>query len=212
MNHVSVPSPTQTYLTFLFSILFLIGMVACSGDESSPPPSSTAAAQAGTPGAEEAVGERLFLETRLAQAFKVFVDNGGNINDPNIGEPVVDTLATLGASIDPDPFKGLSRNCRACHLVDDVVDAPGGGMRAYADFARRSPLPARADGKTVAVRNSPPLVNAALDRPGGVLFHFDAEFNSMEELVADTFTNRNLGWLPGERAQAVAHRSGGLVR
>lgn len=205
MNHVSVPSPTQTYLTFLFSILFLIGMVACSGDESSPPPSSTAAAQAGTPGAEEAVGERLFLETRLAQAFKVFVDNGGNINDPNIGEPVVDTLATLGAPIDPGPFKGLSMNCRACHLVDDVVDAPGGGMRAYADFARRSPLPARADGKTVAVRNSPPLVNAALDRPGGVLFHFDAEFNSMEELVADTFTNRNLGWLPGERAQAVAH-------
>ena len=78
-------------------------------------------------------------------------------------------------------------------------------MRTYADFARRSPLPARADGKTVAVRNSPPLVNSALDRPGGVLFHFDAEFNSMEELVAATFTGRNFGWLPGERAQAIAH-------
>ncbi|HBH81668.1 MAG TPA: hypothetical protein DDY39_17725, partial [Nitrospira sp.] len=44
-----------------------------------------------------------------------------------------------------------------------------------------------------------------LDRPGGVLFHFDAEFNSMEELVAATFTGRNFGWLPGERAQAIAH-------
>ncbi|MDH4344238.1 MAG: hypothetical protein OEV71_14185, partial [Nitrospira sp.] len=71
--------------------------------------------------------------------------------------------------------------------------------------ARRSPIPARADGKTVAVRNSPPLVNAALDRPGGVLFHFDAEFNSMEELIAATFTGRNFGWLPGERTQAIAH-------
>lgn len=78
-------------------------------------------------------------------------------------------------------------------------------MRTYADFARRSPIPARADGKTVAVRNSPPLVNAALDRPGGFLFHFDAEFSSMEELVAATFTGRNFGWLPGERALAIAH-------
>jgi hypothetical protein len=96
-------------------------------------------------------------------------------------------------------------NCRACHLVDDVLDAPEGGMRTYTDLARRSPLPARADGKTVAVRNSPPLVNAALDRPIGVLFHSDAEFNSMDELVAATFTGRNFGWLPGERAQAIAH-------
>ena len=40
---------------------------------------------------------------------------------------------------------------------------------------------------------------------GGVLFHLDAEFNSMEDLVAATFTGRNFGWLPGERAQAIAH-------
>jgi mono/diheme cytochrome c family protein len=121
------------------------------------------------------------------------------------GDPVVDALATSGAPIEPGPFKGLSMNCRACHLVDDVVDAPGGGMRSYADFARRSPLQARADGKTITVRNSPPLVNAALDRPGGVFFHFDVEFNSMEEVVADTFTGRMLGWLPGEKTQAIAH-------
>ena len=78
-------------------------------------------------------------------------------------------------------------------------------MRTYTDFARRSPIPARADGKTHAPRNSPPLVNSALDRPGGVLFHFDAEFNSMEDLVAATFTGRNFGWLPGEQSQAIAH-------
>ena len=84
-------------------------------------------------------------------------------------------------------------------MVDDVLTAPGGGMRTYADFARRSPIPVRADGKTHAPRNSPALVNSTLDRPGGILFHFDAEFNSMEDLVAATFTGRNYGWLPGER-------------
>lgn len=198
-----MPSRTQNSLAFVCLLLFLIGVAACSGDDN--PPVSPPIASTGTPGAEEAVGERLFLETRFAQAFKVSLDNGGDINNPNIGDPVVDTVESLGAPIDPGPFKGLSMNCRACHLVDDVLDAPGGGMRAYADFARRSPLPARADGKTIAVRNSPPLVNSALDRPGGVLFHFDAEFNSMEDLVAATFTGRNFGWLPGERAQAVVH-------
>ena len=70
---------------------------------------------------------------------------------------------------------------------------------------REAPIPARADGKTHAPRNSPALVNSALARPGGVLFHLDAEFNSMEDLVAATFTGRNFGWLPGERAQAIIH-------
>lgn len=176
----------------------------CSGGGNSSASSPGAAAN-GTPGAEQAVGERLFLETRFAQAFKVFLDNGGDINDPNAGDTVFDTVETVGAPIDPGPFKGLSMNCRACHMVDDVLTAPGGGMRTYTDFARRSPIPARADGKTHAPRNSPPLVNSALDRPGGVLFHFDAEFNSIEDLVAATFTGRNFGWLPGEQAQAVAH-------
>jgi hypothetical protein len=179
-----------------------IGLVACSGGESSSPPVS---AHPGTPGAEEAVGERLFLDTRFAQAFKVFLDNGGDVNNANAGDGAVDTLETLGAPINPGPFKGKSMNCRTCHLVDDVVGTPGGGMRAYADFARRSPIPARADGKTHATRNSPPLVNASLDRPGGALFHFDAEFNSMEDLVVGTYTGRNFGWLPGEKAQAIAH-------
>ncbi len=201
MNLTLIPHHLKIARVFASVFLFLTGLVACSGSESTTPPLTAT----GTPGAEEAVGERLFLETRFAQAFKVFVDTGGDVNDPMIGDNIVDTVETLGAPITPGPFKGLSMNCRACHLVDDVLDAPRGGMRTYADFARRSPLPARADGKTVAVRNSPPLVNAALDRPGGVLFHFDAEFNSMEELIAGTFTGRNFGWLPGERTQAIAH-------
>jgi hypothetical protein len=203
MSLTALPSQPTTSLSFLPSLLLLIGLVSCSGSgsESSSPPST----DTGTPGAEEALGERLFLETRFAQTFKVFLDKGGDINDPNAGDVVMDNVETLGAPIQPGPFKGMSMNCRACHLVDDVLNAPGGGMRTYADFARRSPLPARADGKTVAVRNSPPLVNSTLDRPGGALFHFDAEFNSMEELIAATFTGRNFGWLPDEQSQAIAH-------
>lgn len=185
-----------------FTLVLLI--TGCSaGDNSAGETPSLSAT--GTPGAEQAVGERLFLETRFAQAFKVFLDNGGDVNNPRAADGVVNTVETVGAPIDPGPFKGLSMNCRACHMVDDVLTAPGGGMRTYTDFARRSPIPARADGKTHAPRNSPPLVNSALDRHGGVLFHFDVEFNSMEDLVAATFTGRNFGWLPGERAQALAH-------
>ena len=201
MNLPLIPHQPKSSQVLAFLILFLTGLVACSGSEDPPtPPTAT-----GTLAAAEALGERLFLDTRFAQTFKVFLDNGGTVNDPKVGDAVTDTLETLGAPIDPGPFKGMSINCRACHLVDDVLASPGGGMRTYADFARRSPIPSRADGKTHAPRNSPPLVNSTLERPGGVLFHFDAEFNSMEDLIAATFTGRNFGWLPGERAQAIAH-------
>ena len=201
MSRLHILNPIPTARSFLYPVLLVIGLTACSGTESPPPPITPT----GTPGAEEAVGERLFLDTRFAQAFKVFLSNGGDINDPKAGDVVVDTVETLGAPINPGPFKGLSMNCRTCHLVDDTLSSPGGGMRAYADFARRSPIPARADGKTHAPRNSPPLVNSTLNRPGGVLFHFDTEFNSMEELISATFTGRNFGWLPGEKAEAIAH-------
>ena len=156
---------TKTASLILVSLL----LVACGagGNSGSGKPPSVIAT--GTAGAEQAVGERLFLDTRFAQSFKVFLNNGGNMNDPNAGDPVVDTQETVGAPIDPGPFKGLSMNCRACHLIDDVLTVPGGGMRTYADFARRSPIPARADGKTLTPRNSPALVNSTVDRPGGVL-------------------------------------------
>ena len=186
---------------WIFFSLFLVG---CGGGSSSSAPPSVAAT--GTPGAQADVGERLFLETRFAQAFKVFLDNGGNINDPNAGDPVMNLSETTGQGIGlPGPFAGLSMNCRGCHFVDEHVGRVGGGMRTYTDFALRSPIPNRGDGKRTAPRHSPPLVNASLNRPGGALFHFDGEFNSMEDLVAATFTGRNFGWLPGERAQAIAH-------
>ena len=188
------------------SRLLLITTIVATGCSNGTPHAPATATATGTPGAEQAVGERLFMDTRFAQAFKAFVDAGGDVNDPNAGDPVVDSAETTGAPINAEaPFKGMSMNCRQCHFVDDLLSAPGGGMRTYTDFARRSPIPDRADGKTHAPRNSPPLVNATLDRPEGMLLHFDSEFNSIEDLVAGTYTGRNFGWLPGERAQAIAH-------
>jgi len=161
----------------------------------------------GTPGAEIEVGERLFVETRFAQAFKAYLDSGGQVNAPlPVGDPVMNLSETTGPGVGlPGPFAGLSMNCRSCHLVDEHVGLSGGGMRTYADFARRSPVPNRGDGKRTAPRNAPALVGASLDRPGGALFHFDGEFSTMEELVAATLTGRNFGWLPGQKSEAVHH-------
>ncbi len=68
------------------------------------------------------MGERLFVETRFAQAFKVYLDSGGNVNDAlTVGDPVMDLSETTGPGVGlPGPFTGLTMNCRACHLVDDM--------------------------------------------------------------------------------------------
>lgn len=152
--------------------------------------------------AEVAIGERLFLETRFAEFFAA---NATDVNQPLAsGDPAVDTTQTRDGSL-PGPFAGQSMNCRACHLVDEQLGVTGGGMRTYADFARRSPIPARSDGRTTAPRNSPSLVNASLPRPGGVILHLDGEFGSREDLVRATLTGRNYGWLPNEGVAATAH-------
>ncbi|HEY7376941.1 MAG TPA: hypothetical protein VIF57_32580 [Polyangia bacterium] len=151
------------------------------------------------------VGERLFLETRFAQFFAASVDVSGSVNEPlAAGDPVLDALETTGDP-QPGPFAGKSMNCRACHLVDEAPDPGTTGIRTYADFARRSPIPDRGDGHTHTPRNSPPLVNASVARDGGFFLHFDGEFASPEDLVVGTLTGRNFGWLASERADAVAH-------
>ncbi len=160
-------------------------------------------ASAATPTTPEAqLGKRLFLETRFAQAF--FAQAHGNVNATNIsGDPALNETVTAGSNL-PGPFAGKTMNCRACHLEDEQLNAAGGGMRTYADFARRSPIPAREDGKVSTVRNSPALVNATLPRPEFFL-HFDGEFPSGTDLVIGTFTGRNFGWLASEKAAAVKH-------
>ena len=150
---------------------------------------------------EVAIGERLFLETRFAQ---FFASHASDVNAPlTAGDPVVDLTLTTGAPL-PGPFAAQSINCRSCHLVDEQLGVAGGGMRTYGDFARRSPISAREDGRSFTPRNSPPLVNASLSRPGGLLLHFDGEFPSLEALIEGTLTGRNFGWLPGEAPKAVA--------
>jgi hypothetical protein len=61
MSHTHMSSPMQTYQPLLRPHSFVIGLTACSGSENPPPPITPT----GTPGAEEAIGERLFLDTRL---------------------------------------------------------------------------------------------------------------------------------------------------
>jgi len=151
---------------------------------------------------EAKIGERLFLETRFAQAF--FAQSGGKVNATDIsGDPVMDSTQTLHGPL-PGPFAGKTMNCRACHLEDEQRDVPGGGMRTYADFARRSPIPAREDGKLTTVRNSPALVDASLPNLS-IFLHLDCEFVNAPDLVIGGFTGRNFGWLASEKAQAVKH-------
>src|SRR5262245_3956172 len=152
--------------------------------------------------ADVTIGERLFLETRFAQFFAA---SGVGVNDalPS-GDPVLDNVQTTTSPL-PGPFAGLSMNCRSCHFGHELVDEPGGGMRTYGDFARRSPVPDRADGHITAPRNSPPLVNASLKRDVGLQLHFDGEFMAMADLVRSTLTGRNFGWRPREADDAMAH-------
>ena len=166
-------------------------------------PAAGAWAQEEADPAEITIGERLFLETRFARFFAV--GSGADVNAPlPTGDPAVDVVQKIDGTL-PGPFAGQSSNCRACHFVDELLDEPTGGMRTYSDFARRSPLSARADGLAVSARNAQPLVNASLARSGGLLLHFDGEFASMEDLVRGTLAGRNFGWVPGEAARAVAH-------
>jgi hypothetical protein len=174
---------------------------ACGGSSSGTP---APAPEVDPP--EVQVGERLFLETRFAQFF--FANAGGDVNAKlATGDPVMDTAQTTGAPL-PGPFKGQSMNCRQCHLVDELQDVPGGGVRTYGDFGRRSPIPERPDGLINTPRNSPPLVNASLARPIPTIFHFDGEFPDLQTLIIGTATGRNFGWLPTEGATATAHIAG----
>lgn len=149
--------------------------------------------------AEIAIGERLFLETRFAQRY--FVNNSK-------AEPVLENTVTTTGTL-AGAFAGKTMNCRACHMVDEHAENPLAGMRTYADYARRSPIPDRNDGNNLTGRNSMSMVNISLAPfgrgPAGALFHFDGQFNSMTDLVRATLTGRNYGWLPGEAQEAISH-------
>jgi cytochrome c peroxidase len=152
--------------------------------------------------AKIAIGERFFLETRFSQFF--FANSRGDANASLAqGDSVVASSVTIGKPL-PGPFAGHAINCRSCHLVNEH-QAAGRGNRTYADYARRSPVPLRSDGKTQTARNSPAMVNATIPRERALFLHFDGEFVSGKDLVKATLTGRNFGWMPGEHAQAVQH-------
>jgi hypothetical protein len=152
------------------------------------------------------IGERLFLETRFSQYF--FTNCAGDDNAEIPGDSIVSTLRTATGHV-PGPFRGLAMNCRQCHLVDEEGYGPFGtnilGNRTYADFARRSPIPPRADLRTQTPRNSPTLVDSFIPRNVPLFLHLDGQFASAHDLIIGTLTGRNFGWLPSEYATAVHH-------
>lgn len=148
--------------------------------------------------AEIVIGERLTLETRFAQAY--FANQGK-------ADPVLENTHTTGAPL-RGPFAGKTINCRSCHMIDEHADNPLGGMRSYTDFAARPPVPRRNDGQVTSMRNAMSMVNISRPWVHGnqeAVFHYDGEFNSVEDLVKGTLTGRNFGWKADETALAIKH-------
>ncbi|MFK8027339.1 MAG: hypothetical protein AB8C40_04690 [Gammaproteobacteria bacterium] len=182
---------------FLFNSLIFSHILSASEEEFEP--------------AEVFHGERLFLETRFAEYFYQYIHQGGDYNQPlEQGDAKLDKtyrffgLPPYQIPFATSPFKGSSFSCRTCHMVDEHLNQKELGMRAYSDFASRSPLSARNDKQTVTVRNSPQLISSFVDKDY-LLFHADGEFSSLQELIIGTLTQRNFGWLPNERALASEH-------
>jgi hypothetical protein len=147
------------------------------------------------------LGERLFLETRFAEFF--YTNSGGNANyQLNKGDPVLNRLENV-TNTAAGPFRGLSMNCRACHLVDEMNSTLGN--RTYCDFTTRSLIPQIGDGRVTTPRNSPLLVDSFLSRSVPTFLHLDGQFASIHDLVIATLTGRNYGWKPTQYATAIAH-------
>lgn len=181
MNHI-ILSVIVISSVFLFS---KSNSLASSSEEHEP--------------AQISIGERLFLETRFAQAYYA---------NTNKADPVLDKTIMVNKSL-KSPFAGKTMSCRACHMVDEHKDTPSAGMRSYADYAKRPPVPLRGDAENTSGRNSMSMVNISLpyqdQKDQGAVFHYDGEFNSMEDLVRATFTGRNFGWLVSEEKFAIEH-------
>lgn len=159
---------------------------------------------------EAILGARLFRETRFAQYFAEH--SGGNPNAVlENGDPVMNEVVTTSGRSLPALYSGSGINCRQCHLGDDYLPARRLMARTYCDFSRRSPIPDRRDGHATTVRNSPLMIDLETFRETQPLFHFDGEFASLEDLIADTLTGRNFGWLPTElRSRLCSHSPSGV--
>ncbi len=153
--------------------------------------------------ADQALGERIFRDPRFSQWFATHSTSVNAL--PNPGDPTVETAVDALGPAMPGSLAGAAMACSLCHLVEQNSLPDGTNMRAYADCARRSPIPDRGDGQSTTPRNSPPMVDALVPRTGPVFLHYDGQFVAPEDVVASTFTGRNLGWLPTEYPQALHH-------
>lgn len=188
------------FFAILSAVASLVVMNGCgsgkapsfqSGDSDDP-------VLAGAPAAAQALGERLFLDTRFSQYFAAHMTG---VNQPlAVGDPVVQQVQTTNGTL-PGPFAGQSINCRSCHFVTEFQG--GAGNRTYSDFTTRSPIPRVINGFDHTPRNSIEMVGSLQTRNGPTFLHSDGEFNSPAELVKATLTGRNFGWTPDQYSQAV---------
>jgi cytochrome c peroxidase len=159
---------------------------------------------------EVKLGDRLFFETRFAEYF--YEHHNGDVNAPlAVGDPIVkEVLISPNESL-RGPFRGQSMSCRQCHLGDDFIGEYPLAGRTYCDFSRRSAIPARHSERATTARNSPLMPDLGLARDVPVLFHFDGEFATVEDLVTSTLTGANFGWRPDETNIAASH-IGNIIR
>ncbi|HEY1772589.1 MAG TPA: hypothetical protein VGH91_05295 [Gammaproteobacteria bacterium] len=203
----------------------LLALAACnfsndSNPDTTPPPGCLNAASCSTTTEalnppDQLMGERLFKDTRFGHFFAV--NSHGNVNSAlPVGESVVDKVVSSGTpGTLPGPMRGQSVNCLQCHLVQQELNVRGGGMRTYADFAQRSPMPVRSEDiihtTGTTPRNAADMVDDVFHGDADTILHWDAQFGSMAELVDATMTGRNFGWLPEEYDQAV-HQVADVIR
>jgi len=192
--------PGSSWLALGLAIL--LSLNGCgSGSAPSFQSADTDASLPGAPAAAQALGERLFLDTRFAQYFAA---NMTGVNNPlAVGDPVVQQVETTSGTL-PGPFAGQSINCRSCHFVTEFQGVPGAGNRTYADFTSRSPIPRLINGFDHTPRNAIQMVGSLQSHSGPTFLHSDGEFNSPVDLVKATLTGRNFGWTPDQYDQAVA--------
>lgn len=151
--------------------------------------------------ASEALGERMFNDIRFSEYF--MKKSKGNVNyELKVGSPELDTIV-IDDQESPSPFAGTAMSCASCHMVDQAFESNPGGMRGYNDFARRTKIPARVDGKKFTLRNTPTLVGIGSKYARNRFSHHDGEFHDHSQTVLGNFTGRNMGWIQGEREKAL---------
>lgn len=194
------------------ALLALGGCKATNGNQSNVPPGPGCVSPAACSSGEnlnppdQLLGERLFKDTRFGHYFAT--QSGGDVNASlGAGEPVVEKeLTTHPNQPLPGPMAGQAINCLACHLVQQERNEPGGGIQAYTDFARLSPLPARPEDTVhgdFTPRKAEPMVDAYNYGDAAQCLHWDCEFGDITTLIYETLTGRNMGWLATEHTQAV---------